>query len=80
MAHTIDQNDDNTKAMAHQNSEQVHEPWLDEPVSNGYYNVHYISEYDSICCCQKAIHKFTLVILVITRKIELKCQYDSSRS
>ncbi len=35
VARTIDQNDHITKAMAHQNSEQVHEPWL-EPVSNGY--------------------------------------------
>ena len=35
VAHTIDQNDHSTKAMAHQNLEQVHEPWL-EPVSNGY--------------------------------------------
>ncbi len=35
VVHTSDQNDHNTKAMTYQNSEQMHEPWL-EPVSNGY--------------------------------------------
>ena len=52
MTRTIDQNDHNTKALAHQNSEQVHEPWHEPMVTN----VHYISKYYNLQFSGKPSH------------------------